>query len=287
MIDLKKLSFGYRRGPRLFDSLDLQLAPGQIYGLLGRNGAGKTSLLRILSGLIFPDAGEVTVMGYEPGRREQAFLADLFFLSEDHYFPKIRIDRYAARYAPFYPRFDADYFNEALRVFELTPDQRLGDLSYGESKKALLAFALATRCRLLLLDEPTNGLDIPAKKQFRRLIAGAAEADRTILISSHQVRDLQELIDPVIILDQGKVVLQESLESIGTRISFQHQFRKPDPSEVLYHERVPAGYLCLKRGSADTDSLEVDLEVLFNAVISRPEVFQSLFQATKAVQQES
>lgn len=281
MVSLKNLTFAYRRQSKLFDSLDLELASGQIYGLLGRNGAGKTSLLRILSGLLFPQSGDVAVMGFQPAERRQAFLADVFFLAEDHYLPKMRIRRYVRSYAPFYPNFDATYFERVLEGFGLQPDQRLNDLSYGEAKKALIAFALATRCRLLLMDEPTNGLDIPAKKQFRQLIATALEPDQTILISSHQVRDLHRLIDPVIILDQGKVVLQESLEAIAARLAFQQQFREPAPGEALYYEHGPHGYVCLKPATPDMDSLEVDLEVLFNAVVSRPEVFGRLFQKTR------
>lgn len=278
MIALKGLTFAYGRQSKLFDSLDLQLEPGQIYGLLGRNGAGKTTLLRVLSGLLFPQSGQVEVMGFEPRRRQQAFLADVFFLTEDHYLPAVRIDRLVRMYAPFYPKFDEQYFKDVIQEFGLNSGQHVQDLSHGERKKVGIAFGLATGCRLVLMDEPTNGLDIPAKKQFRKLIAGAVGPERTFLISSHQVRDLQELIDPIIILDRGKVLVQADLETIGRRIAFQLQFREPTVGEAFYYERVPGGYLCVKPGAEDVDSSEIDLEVLFNAIIQQPEPFRQLFQ---------
>lgn len=280
MIHLKKLTYAYRRKPALFDSLDLHLTPGQTYGLLGRNGVGKTSLLHILSGLLFPQSGEVTVMGFEPRRRQQAFLADLYFLAEDPYIPPVRIRGLLRMYAPFYPSFDEAYFEDMIHAFGLDINQHLSRLSFGERKKVMIAFGLATRCRLLLMDEPTNGLDIPSKKQFRELIAGAIEPDQIILLSTHQVRDLRGLIDSVIILEDGQIVLQESQEGIGERLSFQVQFRAPAVGECLYSEHTGSGYVCLKPMTEDADSLEIDLEVLFNAVILQPETFQNLFRKT-------
>lgn len=286
MIDIKNLTFAYHRKPRLFNSLDLQLMPGNIYGLLGRNGAGKTSLLRILAGLIFPQSGEMKVMGFEPGRRQQPFLADLFLLAEDHYIPPVRISRLIKMYAPFYPKFDEAYFGRLIQHFKLDIDQNLGRLSYGERKKAMISFGLATHCRLLMLDEPTSGLDIPSKNQFRKLIANAARPERTFIISTHQVLDLNGIIDPVIMLDKGKIILQASLEAIGQKVSFHHQFKKPGPGEALYYQHTPGGYLCLKLGATyNSDSLEIDLEILFNAIINLPEEFRSLFH--KKLQHES
>ena len=280
MIHLKDLTFSYRKQPKLFDSLDLDLSSGLVFGLLGRNGAGKTSLLRILSGLLFPHSGEVEVMGYEPRRRQQVFLANLFYLAEDHYIPQVRINRLLRMYAPFYPQFDKGYFEELLKGFGLTGVQHLRDLSFGERKKAMIAFGLATRCRLLLLDEPTNGLDMPSKKQFRSLLAGATGPNQTCIISTHQVRDLHGMIDSVLILEQGKIILQESLEGIEEKISAQFVFQEPAEEEALYYEQVSGGYICLQPRLEDTDPLDIDLEILFNAMMYRPDAFRGLFQKT-------
>lgn len=277
VIELKNLNFSYRRQPDLFDSLDLQLTPGLNYGLLGCNGAGKTSLLHLLSGLLFPKSGQIAVMGFEPRRRQQPFLADLFFLSEDHHIPKVRIGRLLRMYAPFYPKFDRDYFEELLHHFGLEIDQHLNKLSFGEQKKAMIAFGLATRCRLLLLDEPTNGLDIPSKKQFREQLAGGIGPDQICILSTHQVRELEGMIDSVIIIDQGKIVLEETKEAIEEKLALQFCFQEPIVGEVLYYEQVPGGYHCLQLKSEDAASKKIDFELLFNAVIERPEEMRALF----------
>ena len=280
MITLKNLTFAHRRKQNLFDGLELDLAPGYTYGLLGKNGAGKTTLLHLLAGLLFPKSGQLSVMGYEPRRRKLGFLAEVFFLSEDHYVPGEKVSRYVRTNAPFYPNFDRKYFDELLAGFDLEESQRLSDLSFGEQKKAMIAFGLATRCRLLMMDEPTKGLDIPSKKQFRQLVAKAIQPDQIIIISTHQVRDLQRLIDPIIILDSGKILMTESLEGIEQKVGFHFQFSEPAEGEVLYYEEVPGGYMCLRPMGEESESLEVNLEILFNGVIERPEEFQRLFSRT-------
>ena len=180
MIDLKQVSFGYRKTKEIFREMDLTLKPGSIYGLLGRNGAGKTSLLKMVNGLIFPQKGEVRVSGDDPAKRLPWNLADIYFVQEEPMIPS----------TTFYPNFDYDRFMRLLTSFGLEGSLRMDKMSHGQKKKVVLCFAVATNCKVLILDEPTNGLDIPAKSEFRRLVTEALTEERLIIISTHQVRDM-------------------------------------------------------------------------------------------------
>jgi ABC-2 type transport system ATP-binding protein len=193
MIDIKHLEFGYA-GDRLFADLNMQLMPGNIYGLLGLNGAGKSTLLKLMTGLLFPVAGAIEARGREPARREPGFLREVFVLPEELHLPGITGEQYVASLAPFYPRFDHARFARFLNDFELPRNKNLTSFSYGQKKKFLLSFGLASGTSLLVLDEPTNGLDIPSKTMFRRLVAESATEDRIYFISTHQVKDVESLI---------------------------------------------------------------------------------------------
>ncbi|MCB0630032.1 MAG: ABC transporter ATP-binding protein [Saprospiraceae bacterium] len=276
MINVDNLSFSYPKRTALFDGLSLQLQSGSIYGLLGKNGAGKSSLLHILTGLLFPQSGNLNVMGYQPRQRHPELLSDCFFLSEDIFLPNLTVQSYRKLYAPFYPGFDHDLFQQLIREFDLDICSKLPGLSLGQKKKVLLAFGLATNARVLLLDEPTNGLDIPSKKQFRSVLARHMHDNRIIILSTHQIRDLQSLIDTIIILDKGQIVFHESLLDITDRLQFSISHREPGDPLVLYYERVPGGYYCIRHKGLQ-ESLEVDVEILFNAIISDPSAFSHLF----------
>ena len=275
MVELEGVSFGYGKRGRLFDGLDLTLAPGNVYGLLGRNGAGKTTLLKLMSGLLFPKAGSARVAGEQVRRRTPAFLRELYFVPEEFHTPALSARALVRLYGVFYPRFDHAAMERYLAELEIDPEQRMTDMSYGQKKKVLLAFAVASQCRLLLLDEPTNGLDIPAKSQFRRLLAGAAADDRVIVVSTHQVRDLEHLIDPILILEQGSIVFQHSVEEISAALAVREvgAAGSPGNGHAIYVELstgaggahagralVPAG-----RGGPMSESA-IDLELLFNSV---------------------
>ena len=279
MIQLQNTSFGYRRGQALFDGLDLTLTAGSIYGLLGPNGAGKSTLLRLMAGLLFPKAGHVHVNGFVPGERKPAFLEDLFFVPEEFYLPPVRIRAFVNANAPFYPRFDPAQMRDYVGEFGLTDDQKLSELSYGQKKKILIGFGLATNTAVLLLDEPTNGLDIPSKSQFRRLVAGAVDDRRTVVISTHQVRDLETLIDPIVILNGQGVALNASVEEITTRLWFGLTPELEAGRRILYSERAVGGYALVAENQDDAPS-RLDLERLFNAVQTEPERIRQLFSST-------
>ena len=215
MITIHDLTFRYAKKSPLFEHLDLALAPGHIYGLLGKNGAGKTTLLKLICGLTFPVEGTIMAGEKTPGERKPAYLQELFFLPEEVYLPAANPSKLISLYAGFYPAFNEADFRSMLKQFEVDYDQKLAKLSYGQKKKVLIAFALACNTRYLFLDEPTNGLDIPSKATFRSMLAGAFNEERIILISTHQVRDLQSLIDHVLILDQGRIILSRCVEEDG------------------------------------------------------------------------
>ncbi|HEX5418977.1 MAG TPA: ABC transporter ATP-binding protein [Gammaproteobacteria bacterium] len=278
MIDLEGVNFGYGR-ERLFGGLKLRLEPGNIYGLLGVNGAGKSSLLKLMSGLLFAEAGSVRVLGFEPARRTPALLSELFVLPEELNLPNVTMRAYLAARAPFYPRFDHAQFARYLRELELPAGHRLPALSYGQKKKFLLAFGLACRSSVLLMDEPTNGLDIPSKGQFRRLIAEALTDERLFVISTHQVRDVASLIDPIVILHAGRVLLSRSMSEIETRVRMEHTPIAPpaDAEGLLHSEPGVGGYWSVWRGDG-TEGGQIDLEVLFNMLIARPDLGRRLFE---------
>jgi len=277
MVDLQRVTFGYGRGERLFDRLDLALTPGNVYGLLGRNGAGKTTLLRLMAGLLFPKEGSARALGEEVRRRTPSFLRELYFVPEEFHTPALSPLALARLYGVFYPRFDHAAMARHLADLEVDPERSMTRMSYGQKKKVLLAFAAATRCRLLILDEPTNGLDIPAKGQFRRLLAGAAADDRVIVVSTHQVRDLEHLIDPIVILEQGQIVFQHSVEEISGALAVRDaaDVGPPDDGETIYTEpdsgigAAPAGRaLVAAARDAPLTEAAIDLELLFNSVVA-------------------
>lgn len=276
MIQFDSVSFGYSKHKLLFENLSMQLQPGHIYGLLGKNGAGKSSLLRNMAGLLFPLKGKIAVNGYEPRQRLPAFLQDVFFIPEEIYLPSVTVDQYAGTYAPFYPRFDESQFLRYLAEFDIPEGNKLTGMSFGQKKKVLTAFALATNTRVLIMDEPTNGLDIPSKSQFRKIVSAALRPDRLILISTHQVRDLDNLIDHIIILDDHKIVLQHSLEAVSERLHFGTRQYIENDAHVLYAEPSLRGYNAVTENHEQEES-RVDLEQLFNAVMQNPARIRQLF----------
>jgi len=277
MIRLNQLTFGYDRRHILFEDLTMNLLSGHIYGLLGKNGAGKSSLLRNMAGLLFPLSGHVEINGHIPGKRLPAFLQDLYFIPEEIYLPPVTIDRYLDIMAPFYPRFDERQFRDYIREMDIPEKNKLDGMSYGQRKKVIIAFSLATNCRVLLMDEPTNGLDIPSKSQFRKIVSSALESDRTILISTHQVRDLDNLIDGIIILENSEILVHHSLESVSERLYFGTVPDVGSDPYVLYAAPSFYGYKAVSE-NPDRQESRVDLEHLFHAAIENPARIKQLFQ---------
>lgn len=277
MIKIDKLTFGYTPKKTMFRNLDLTLQPGNIYGLLGKNGAGKSSLLRLMGGMLYPNAGTVEVAGFSPRNREPAFLQEMYFVPEEIYLPPVSLNRYIDTMGPFYPGFSEAQFRKYLVEFDVPVDQKLTAMSYGQKKKVIISFGLATNTRVLIMDEPTNGLDIPSKSQFRKVVSSALDSDRLVLISTHQVRDLDNLIDGIIIIDESEILLNHSLTDISNRLMFSTLNRVTETDRVLYAEPSLRGYSVVLENVEQEES-RVDLERLFNAVVTNRSGIKTLFQ---------
>jgi ABC-2 type transport system ATP-binding protein len=267
MVRIRNLDFGYSRRVPLFQNLNLSLDRGHIYGLLGKNGAGKTTLLKNIVGLAFPWAGTCLIDEQPAAARRPAVLEDLFFLPEEVVVPALTAEQFVAHTAGFYPRFNAEQFYEYLQELEVLRGVKLNKFSHGQQKKFMIAFALATNTRLLVLDEPTNGLDIPSKAQFRRIVASGLSEERCVIISTHQVRDLDALIDTVVVVHERRIVLNASLDDLADRLRFGAA-RPDEPAAPLYAEDSVRGLQGIWPNPEGRPG-RVDLELLFNALVSK------------------
>ena len=276
MVRIRNLHFGYSRKRPLYQNLDLTLERGHIYGLLGKNGAGKSTLLKNIVGLAFPQSGTCEVLGQPAAKRRPAVLADLFFLPEEIYVPAVTAAKFVEQTAGFYPKFDHEALAQYLGEFEVSAQAVLTALSFGQQKKFMIAFALAANTSLLVMDEPTNGLDIPSKAQFRRSIASAFTEERCLIISTHQVRDLESLIDTVVVLHGQRIVLNADLGELSERLTFA---TVPEARETdLYAESSVRGAQIIRANGGEAAG-RVDLELLFNALVSQaPALAQYLSQ---------
>ena len=273
MIEIKNLDFGYKNQP-VFRNISLGFEKGNIYGLLGENGVGKTSLLKLISGLQKPTAGTCEVDGIAPFNRLPETLQKIYFISEDFAIPEGTPINNIKELGVFYPNYDESLFHELCKEMEVDPTRKYAELSFGQQKKCLIATALALNTDYLLLDEPTNGLDIPSKTLFRQVIAKHANDDRTIIISTHQVKDVENLIDPIIILDHDEVLLKASFREITDKLYFDYGMEKDDTA--LYSELIPGGYVNVTRNPEGIDS-KISIEVLFNTVMKNKETIKQIF----------
>ncbi|OOQ58097.1 ABC transporter ATP-binding protein [Mucilaginibacter pedocola] len=276
MIQLNNLSFGYSSKKLLYKDLNLNIQDGSIYGLLGKNGAGKSTLLKNMVGTLFPVEGSLLVNGMVPKSRKPSFLQTIYYIAEDVYVPALTIKQYQNLFAPFYPMFDGNSFYKYLNELEVSIDGKLNKLSFGQQKKFVIAFALACNTRVLLMDEPTNGLDIPSKAQFRKLIASVMNDDRIIIISTHQIRDLENMIDNIIIVDDGTLLLHASVADIAEKLCFKTVSEIPPGARVLYSEKMLRGTAVVMENAGEEDSA-LNLEQLFNGVTENPAMAKQIF----------
>ena len=266
MLEINKLSFGYHRKSLLINNVTLSLQAGHIYGLLGRNGAGKTTLLKNMVGLATPGKGNCLFKGLNTAGRPVAVLEDIFFIPEEIFVPSLSPRRFVANTAGFYPKFQHENFYRHLQALDVDPEGLMDKQSYGQQKKAMIAFGLAANTGLLVMDEPTNGLDIPSKIQFRKLIASVQNEQRCIIISTHQVRDLDSLIDTLLVLHDSEIVVNQSLDRVVEKLYFG-QYSDTAGMPVLYEEENIRGKLAILLNDSGEFS-RPDIELLFNAVIS-------------------
>lgn len=278
MITFEKVVFGYDRRRKVFPDLTLTLGEGHIHGLLGRNGIGKSTLLRLACGVLAPEAGRIAVDGFTPSRRSVEGLERLMFVPEELILPDISLRRLAALTGPFYPGYSSEEFESHCAALEIDPAQRPSRMSKGETRKGYLAFALACNTPVLLLDEPTEGLDIPSKTALRGLLAAWADQRRTVVIATHQVREVETLIDSVTILDAEGVALAATTEELGRRLRFGTFSETAQP---LYSTPSLAGRAGIAANTSG-EECRPDLELLFAAVLSDRTVLTNLLHPESA-----
>lgn len=282
MITIKNLDFSYKNAA-VFKNISLNFKEGNVYGLLGENGVGKTTLLKLICGLQQANAGSCTVDEFIPSERNPYFLQNIFYLPEEVITDDTTPELFVKKLGVFYPRYDHQYFIDLMQELEVDVARKFSALSYGQKKKALLACALSLRTDYLLLDEPTNGLDIPSKAKFRKVIlehsTDAASTDAashvpTIIISTHQVKDVENLIDPIVILDHDEVLLDATFEEISSKLYFEYGAEKSD--NALYSEIMPGGYINVLPNNFEMES-KVNVEALFNAVRNNKKRIKEIF----------
>ena len=270
MLSFSNVSFTYgRRGKEVLSGLSLDFEENGIYGILGKNGTGKSTMLYLAAGLLRPKGGNVTAEGMPTQSRRPETLRELFLVPEEFDLPEVSLRTYVQLNAPFYPTFREDILARCLKSFELGDDLNIGRLSMGQKKKVYISFALAAGTKYLLMDEPTNGLDIPSKKVFREVIAREMTEERVMIISTHQVRDVEQLIDHVVIVNDGTVLLNASTAEIETRLRFEQRAVGSDLSDALFVQQTMRGIelICPNSGNDETP---IDLELLFNALQTVP-----------------
>ena len=267
MIEIQHLDFHYRKQNRLFDDFSLRLEQGKIVGLLGKNGAGKTTLLRLIAGLLPPQRGFMEVNGYQPFKRNPHFLENVYMIPEEFSLPSITIEGYLKAMTPLYRSFDRKKLDDIFEQFELKASDSLHRLSHGQRKKFLIAFALASNCKLLVFDEPTNGLDIPSKSLFRKVMVGSISDEQLVLISTHQVKDIDTIIDEIVVVDNGKMIFREDYTKIGQKYWFEVVQDIDRLAGVCHWEKSPMGYRVMRRADGEKET-SIDLELLFNAIIN-------------------
>ena len=277
MIKIQNLSFAYKKKP-VFRDLNLEFKGGHVYGLLGKNGTGKSSLLRNIAGLLRPRGGSIMVNGHMPFERLPVFLEDVFLVPEEFHLPDISIRDFIFYYSPFYPRFSQERFSNYIAAFETPADSTLQNMSYGQKKKVLISFALASGARVLLMDEPTNGLDIISKSQFRKILAEALDEERCIIISTHQVKDLENLIDRITIIDEGKILFDQDIETITRKLSFRFAYDDAEVANAFYSESLLKGNLIVAPNEMG-DEGKLDLELLYKVIVTSGDKITKLFQS--------
>lgn len=282
MIRINNITFSYRRkADDVLTNLSLSIEPGAIYGLLGLNGEGKSTLLHLMAGVLTPNAGNITIDDVDVRLRRPSTLSKLFIVPEEFSLPEISLENYVRINAPLYPNFNRDDMERYLKEFGLNSNINLKGLSMGQKKKVFISFALAANTPVMLMDEPTNGLDIPGKSTFRKVISMAASDDHTIIISTHQVRDIDKLLDHIIVMFNHKLLLNEPISEISRRLAFVESNDAELVEKALYCQSSVAGKSLVLPNDNDDDS-EVNLETLFNLAIEKPEVITQLFNHKNA-----
>lgn len=272
MIQIQNLTFGYKSSKEnVLENVNLQLNPGSIVGLLGKNGTGKTTLLNLITGQLFAKQGVITIDDENVKTKSKSILEKLYFIPEELIVPNLSLENFIKLYSPFYKDYSQEIMYECMREFDLKSEKKsLNKLSMGTKKKMMICFALATNVPYLLMDEPTNGLDIPSKRIFRKLINSHMTENRIILISTHQVHDVEKMVDHIVIVGKKDLLVNDTTEGL----SQEYTFGTTPKGEVLYSEKSLEGDLCVARRTESEEETPVSLELLFEAVNENPNAFK-------------
>ncbi len=274
MIEIKNLDFSYKKTP-VFSNINLSFPKGTIYGLLGENGVGKTTLLKLICGLQRPSEGTCTVDGMTSHDRLPEMLQSIVFMPDEVTLPDgATPQQYVNELAPFYTNFSQGKFLQLMQELEVEPDRKFKEMSFGQQKKSLIAASLSLGTDYILLDEPTNGLDIPSKAQFRSILSKIADEGKTIIIITHQAKDVENLIDPIVILSHNAVLLDASVQRIQEKLFFE--YGGEERKDALYSEMLPGGYMNVIPNTTGEES-QINIEALFNAVLRNKNTIKELF----------
>ena len=285
MIQIEGLHYGYGRAA-LYADFSAQIGQPGIYGVFGRNGSGKSTLLRLLCGLLTPWQGRVRVLGFQPRQRAAEFLASVYIVPEEFHLPNLTAAQLARTHGSFYPRFSHALFSDYLQVLEVPVDSRFEAMSLGQKKKAAIAVALATQTPLLLMDEPTNGLDIVGRGQFRELMRRPEQAQRVVMISTHQAHDLESILSHIWFIDQGRLALATRMDELAERLTMGvAATAQALPTDgLLYQEALGAQVAYVARRVAGVqEEGGLQLELLYKALsLNRDAMLQALATADGA-----
>lgn len=289
VIETEGLDLCYGRKKAL-NALTLRIPSGRIHAIVGANGAGKSSLFRILLGVQSPSAGRATILGRDCSGLTHEDRARIGFVNEEHTLPAwLRVDGVVAMQRRLYPQWDQERYNHIIGHFNVLPAQRTGELSRGERAGVNLAMALAQNPELLILDEPTLGLDVVAKRAFLEALLGAIdEGETTVIYCSHQMDEVERLADNLIILERGELRHMSPPDEFCDRVThwvaefpFVPKDGEPLPGVLqvqridgLYHYLVldqdeGFGVLLDARGARRRFRGEVNLDRAVNAFLTR------------------
>lgn len=275
MLKINNLTFAYRRKQRpILKEFSLEIKKGGIYGLLGHNGVGKTTLLELIMGALTPTDGNVMLNGVSTRRRLPATIAQLFIVPEELGAIDMTLPEYASLYGVFYPEFSPEILNDCIKEFGVDTSAKMSRMSMGQRKKAFICFALACNTPYLLLDEPTNGLDIPGKTVFRRLLSRYATEEKVIIISTHQVRDLETMLDHVLIMNSNELLLNHSIAELQEKLTFLYGADASKKEGALASIAAPAGYDLLLPADGSGEETRINLELLFEAAFTNTEALK-------------
>ncbi len=276
MIQISDLGFSYKKSNHLIDGLNLTMELGNIYGLLGKNGAGKTTLLKLIAGMLFPKSGNCLINNFNASKRQPKALGNIYFIPEEFELTGCTPSEFANQQKTFYKNYNHAEYLDYLNRFGVNPNATLKNMSFGQKKQVLISFGLATNTKYLLLDEPTNALDIPSKSILRKMLASAINEQRSFIISTHQIRDLDSMIDPIIIMDNGKIVFHENSETIIKNLSFK-TLENTNDANVVWAEKKLTSYSAICKNT-ENEFTNPDLELLFKGVVEKPNEFSKIFQ---------